>query len=500
MTLDELLDQLEGVRKQRGGHMARCPSHEDRQQSLSVKETEEGQILLHCFAGCATTQIVADLGLRMTDLAAPPDEETVYVYTDEHNAPLYEVVRFTGKQFRQRLPDGSWGLGDVRRVLYRLPEVIAAKSVVIVEGEKDADTIRAHGLVATCNVGGAGKWKPEYSKYLEGKHVLVVADKDEPGRKHAHEIRHHLEGVAATVKLVQPRKGKDITDHFEAGLKLADLIPLKDRRIDGVVSSGEMADRAIQDVDRREPDRSSFHKNPWGIPEPEFVPGRLYVMGALTSGGKTSAALQLFRSISEAGVRACFVTMEMTDSDLKNRLLCHRGFKLKELERPWLMPDDWKARVRAEAAVFRQWKSEIVYSTVADAKMCSDLIAEGDIEFLIFDHLHQVLEVAGGEEKQIATQIRAFRNLALDWEIPVLVLSQFKRPFIQGAAPSLSDFKGSSAIEQNANLAMALHQGSSGYELHILKNRDGQKGVFYLSFNGPAFSFGPVQTETETQW
>ena len=52
---------------------------------------------------------------------------------DERGALLFEVVRFAGKSFRQHRPDGAggwiWKVGDVRRVLYRLPEVVkAAKS------------------------------------------------------------------------------------------------------------------------------------------------------------------------------------------------------------------------------------------------------------------------------------------------------------------------------------------------------------------------------------
>jgi len=46
--------------------------------------------------------------------------------------------------------------------------VLAAKSVLIVEGEKDVEAARKLGLVATCNSGGAGKWRDEYSEMLRG--------------------------------------------------------------------------------------------------------------------------------------------------------------------------------------------------------------------------------------------------------------------------------------------------------------------------------------------
>jgi hypothetical protein len=87
------------------------------------------------------------------------DPEAIYDYVDEAGTLLFQVVRFPGKRFRQRRPgpDASepwvWNLNGVRRVLYRLPEVIAAvqagDTIYVVEGEKDVEAIRDLDLVAT---------------------------------------------------------------------------------------------------------------------------------------------------------------------------------------------------------------------------------------------------------------------------------------------------------------------------------------------------------------
>src|SRR5690606_20729362 len=59
--------KLQAVRKSGGGYMSRCPAHEDRSPSLSIKETSEGNVLLHCFAGCQFGDILAALNLVAAD-------------------------------------------------------------------------------------------------------------------------------------------------------------------------------------------------------------------------------------------------------------------------------------------------------------------------------------------------------------------------------------------------------------------------------------------------
>lgn len=66
--IETVLERLDGVRKTGGAFKARCPSHADRSPSLSIKEGEDGRVLLHCFAGCEVAAVVAALKLHMSDL------------------------------------------------------------------------------------------------------------------------------------------------------------------------------------------------------------------------------------------------------------------------------------------------------------------------------------------------------------------------------------------------------------------------------------------------
>lgn len=72
VTVDEFLVELEHVRRNGNGWTARCPAHEDRTPSLSVREGDEGRVLVHCHAGCTPAKVCASLGLRLADLFQGP--------------------------------------------------------------------------------------------------------------------------------------------------------------------------------------------------------------------------------------------------------------------------------------------------------------------------------------------------------------------------------------------------------------------------------------------
>jgi 5S rRNA maturation endonuclease (ribonuclease M5) len=234
--LGRLVDALTAAgcdpRPSGGGFEARCPAHEDRRPSLSLSEGAEGQALVHCQAGCGVADVLAAVGLTLADLFPPKDTtpprkataEAVYDYTDEAGVLLFQVLRYRPKRFRQRRPEGTgwaWNLRGVRRVVYRLPQVLEAvaggRAVFVTEGEKDAEALVAAGECATTNPGGAGKWRPEYAHTLaKAAEVVVVADTDEPGRAHARAVAESLP-AACHVVIVEAAVGKDAAEHLGAG-------------------------------------------------------------------------------------------------------------------------------------------------------------------------------------------------------------------------------------------------------------------------------------------
>jgi putative DNA primase/helicase len=163
----------------------------------------------------------------------------IYDYTDEAEQLLFQTVRMDPKDFRQRRPNGTggwvWNLKGVRRVLYRLPELLKrpTEPIFICEGEKDVHSLEALGLLATCNPMGAGKWRPEYSEMVRGRSAALLPDNDPPvdedgkphykGQKHAASVAADLLRVGCKVRIVEVPKGKDVSDWLSAGGTLEDL-------------------------------------------------------------------------------------------------------------------------------------------------------------------------------------------------------------------------------------------------------------------------------------
>lgn len=69
--IDNILQRLDKVKKTGKGYQARCPAHDDKSPSLSLREGDDGRVLLHCHAGCATADVVAAMGMTLADLFAP---------------------------------------------------------------------------------------------------------------------------------------------------------------------------------------------------------------------------------------------------------------------------------------------------------------------------------------------------------------------------------------------------------------------------------------------
>jgi DNA primase len=161
----------------------------------------------------------------------PPAEKivAVYDYVDGQGLLLFQRLRYEPKDFRTRLLDEEgnwvWGIKDsnanLQPVLFRLPQVIAAQTVVVVEGEKDAETasrLLPDGWAATTSPFGACQWREEYSAVLHGKQVYLCPDTDHSGLRHLIQVGMSLKGRAQEVRVIDlPKTVKDLTEWVEQG-------------------------------------------------------------------------------------------------------------------------------------------------------------------------------------------------------------------------------------------------------------------------------------------
>ena len=257
-------EQFVSLHPSGGEYRGKCPLHNGQRDSFAVNP-QNG--LWHCHSECDEGGSVFDFlmrkeGLEFSDAlaavarwsgtvsvstvslptaagSAKPSRQIAktYDYTDEAGALLFQVVRFKPKGFAQRRPDGDktwvYSLAGVRRLLYRLPEVIAAaaigKPVYICEGEKDADALAALGLAATCNPMGAKKWDEGYTESLCGTGVVILPDNDPDGAAHGQIVAQALHGLVKRVRVVNlpnlPDKG-DVSDWLAAGGTKEQLLAL----------------------------------------------------------------------------------------------------------------------------------------------------------------------------------------------------------------------------------------------------------------------------------
>lgn len=235
MPLETVLSHLTGVKKNSTGFTARCPAHDDQHASLSIRE-EGKRVLVKCFAGCDFPRICAALGLAPKDFFVhsppetgatvqhPPPGCTLQAYADAKRLPL-DFLKALGLtdakrngvacvripygpdgpvRFRTGLTGGDrfrWRSGS-RPTLYGLWRLAGSKpqSLVLVEGESDAQTLWFHEIAAL-GLPGAAAWNEQ---------------RDAP----------HLDGVSTIYIVVEPDAGGEAVKRWVSRSRLRERVRL----------------------------------------------------------------------------------------------------------------------------------------------------------------------------------------------------------------------------------------------------------------------------------
>jgi len=184
-----------------------CPFHDDKIPSLSINPDKDGGVF-NCF-GCGRKGSLYDASKDPANKESNPQKTIIatYDYTDENGNLLFQTVRYSPKDFRQRRPNGNgdwiWDLKGIQTIPYRLPDILKSEEVVIVEGEKDSDNLALLGFTATTSPMGAGKWRDHYNEALRGKSVILIPDNDDQGLSHMRQVAISLNGIVASLKWIK---------------------------------------------------------------------------------------------------------------------------------------------------------------------------------------------------------------------------------------------------------------------------------------------------------
>jgi 5S rRNA maturation endonuclease (ribonuclease M5) len=283
--------------------------HGDRNPSLTIADGDKG-LLVTCHAGCDPRDVLRALGYEKPranghDHHHARDQArarvvATYTYRTAEGEPYLQIRRLEPKGFPQfHLEGGKWvpGKPSGPKVPYRLPELLKAadSTVLVVEGEKDADRLASLGFHATTASEGAGKWTADLNEWFKGKRVYILPDHDDAGHKHAQLVARNLYGVAAEVRVARLPRIHDTED-------VSDWMDRRDGSADELIELMRAAPVWTPEPVIEEPGRKLFREpyrlRPAGdIPPRRFAYGRHYVGGFMSATiahgavGKTSLVI-----------------------------------------------------------------------------------------------------------------------------------------------------------------------------------------------------------------
>ena len=341
-------------------------------------------------------------------------------------------------------------------MLFRLPELIAAPKDAIVwiaEGEKDVLALVSLGLVATTNVGGAGKWKPEYSQFLKGRHVVVLPDNDDAGRKHAAQVAQALDGIAAGVKVIElpgvPAKG-DVSDWLSDAGDAVKLRGLAAKASDGVPAAHSFRPSALRLVGERE-DRLANAKGilTFGVPYLDhalggITRGDLVLLGAKSGVGKTSLATIISLANCQQGKRVHYFALEAEEREIERRMkfqiLANLYYSTRRVRVPIRFQDWYNGRLDAELGPLEDEADRELATVLAnlntyyrtesftsqDFREQFEAITK-ETDLVILDHFHYIDDDDKDENKSAKHSVKQIRDCVLRARKPVIIVAHVRK-------------------------------------------------------------------------
>jgi 5S rRNA maturation endonuclease (ribonuclease M5) len=509
--------------------MAKCLFHEDGTASMSVDDSKG---LFNCF-GCKAAGSVIDFWARQrncqpadilremgngnknggsaaptrlpkappSNSASPPAEKTIewiYSYENQFGWEVYQVVRYKPKTFRQRHQDENdnwvWSMEGVTRVLYHLPQVMGAERVWICEGEKDAETLTALGFVATCNVGGAGKWLDAYTETLAGKEIVLCGDNDKAGEEHVALVFESIAGkVKNTRQINLPKEFKDASDYAasfatpaEARAALESLRDAAPVLVKGynipLFSMPEMEVRFSKYV--RELKTSEFDLGRWlpslGRYVRGLIPGELVTIVADTGVGKTIALGNI--AIAARPLPTVMFELELPEELLYERFLAAQmRWDYATILQNYLATDNLLGADGLEALDHLHCctESRLTLEDIERHINRAELKTGRRPKVVLIDYVQLMQGKSSDRRSRFSDVAEGLKVMAKATKTIVVIASQVARKEDDEVEIFLHDPKESGSIENSSGLVLGIWRdkvNSQRLYVKILKNTKGRSG------------------------
>lgn len=513
ITRQEIISSvsIRGVMEQRGHQFVKrgkelfcvCPFHKDSSPSFRLDESKHLWFCDPCGFGGSVIDLISKIEnvtiaeifkryekeeYQMQEIKTEekPKAIKVYSYNNEIGELCFQVIRYEPKTFRQRHSDSKggwiWNMDGVERVLYRLPEVLASQIVWIVEGEKDVDNLFDCGFVATCNVGGAGKWLPAYTESLKGKHIIVCPDNDDPGIAHSKLVMDSLAGKIECLQYLRvPSPFKDISDFLNS-------IPKEERKerlLQLLIKTPKLkkgVDLPILDFGELEKEFSSFAINSEGnslslghwIPSfkkalRDVVPGEVLTFLADTSTGKTAILQNL--AIHARPLNVLFFQMELPANLMFERFMqIHKKTTGESILSNYKTGNKMQWDRSSMNHIFTCPSSRMTVESLQDLIIKSELKIGSRPQVVIVDYIGLMKASGKSRYEKMSDTAEELKRIAKDTNTIMILACQVHRKEGESNTTeiTLHDAKDSGSIENSSGVVIGAWRSPSDPEKTLI--------------------------------
>ena len=477
--------------------------------------------------------------------------DAIQYLRDKHNMSFEEAAAQTGKQtnnktaytetrwelkdsegnivavhVRQNGPNGKryWWEIDGKPGLNKIPSVDlplygaeligdCKDDVIIVEGEKCADTLRKLGYVALSTVTGASSCPSVNSlsilKGVSGS-ILLWPDNDAIGRKHMESVQESLKSLNLDSYIIRwptaPEKG-DCVDYVESGEDLGQLLDrTKRQNIDkGFVPVGNSVWEA-SDIDNLMLDGEVDWGIPTGFKKLDLIisgwqKGLFYILCARSGMGKTSLALNFARLAAINNYSVAIFSLETSKVRLTSRMAWQQARINRSQVEANVRVNKYDPEMKSNIASRITEAYSVVYNlpiyvddktglTTEDLrKRLDNLLAKKQVDMVIVDHLGKLRDKGKTILERTSIVSKRLADMTIEYDVPIMSLCQLNRGTEnkdrKDPRPQLYDLKNSGDIEDDARVVLGLYRDSYYQEfpklpdlsqLRVLKNNEGEAG------------------------